>query len=274
MLHEQAQPIFKDPKRFPEMADPLLNKEFSVKSLNQAVGVAAMCLQEEPTVRPYITDVVAALSFLEFDAKDPPPAPAVSPDEESLKENNNTDDGECSSYSDEEENDEIGSHANSSSDEEEETNDINEMYEEKSNSSMDHEESNSSMDHEDDEAALTIEFDHEHEHSPSEKSLEEDSGDEEYDDAENELKDRTKSTMSTNSNKGKVMELSDDESIYSSSSSRSSSSSEKKDEIGEKKSARQTVQRVKSKLKHHAGPKKIKNKWRKAKSVLHHKTKK
>lgn len=272
MLHEQAQPIFKDPKRFPEMADPLLNKEFSVKSLNQAVGVAAMCLQEEPTVRPYITDVVAALSFLEFDAKDPPPAPAVSPDEESLKENNNTDDGECSSYSDEEENDEIGSHANSSSDEEEETNDINEMYEEKSNSSMDHEESNSSMDHEDDEAALTIEFDHEH--SPSEKSLEEDSGDEEYDDAENELKDRTKSTMSTNSNKGKVMELSDDESIYSSSSSRSSSSSEKKDEIGEKKSARQTVQRVKSKLKHHAGPKKIKNKWRKAKSVLHHKTKK
>lgn len=54
------------------MADPLLRKEFPVTSLNQAVGVASMCLQEEPSVRPLITDVVAALSFL---AMAPPEAP-------------------------------------------------------------------------------------------------------------------------------------------------------------------------------------------------------
>nr|GEZ73356.1 probable serine/threonine-protein kinase PBL25 [Tanacetum cinerariifolium] len=59
-----AQPYFKDPKRFPEMADPHLKGAFPDKSLNQAVGVAAMCVQEDPAVRPMISDVVAALSFL------------------------------------------------------------------------------------------------------------------------------------------------------------------------------------------------------------------
>ncbi|XP_074320964.1 putative serine/threonine-protein kinase PBL25 [Silene latifolia] len=59
-----AQPIFREPKRFPDLADPRLNNEFPVKCLNQAVGICAMCLQEEPSVRPLIGDVVAALSFL------------------------------------------------------------------------------------------------------------------------------------------------------------------------------------------------------------------
>ncbi|KAL9233424.1 hypothetical protein vseg_008428 [Gypsophila vaccaria] len=59
-----AQPIFREPKRFPDLADPRLNKEFPVTSLNQAVGICAMCLQEEPSVRPLVGDVVAALSFL------------------------------------------------------------------------------------------------------------------------------------------------------------------------------------------------------------------
>ncbi|KAL2549388.1 putative serine/threonine-protein kinase PBL25 [Forsythia ovata] len=59
-----AQPFFKDPKKFPDMADPLLKKKFPVTSLSQAVGAAAMCLQEEPSVRPLISDVVAALAFL------------------------------------------------------------------------------------------------------------------------------------------------------------------------------------------------------------------
>ncbi|ESQ37130.1 hypothetical protein EUTSA_v10002860mg [Eutrema salsugineum] len=67
--HEQnlitwAQPIFRDPSRFPQLADSLLRGEFPEKSLNQAVAVAAMCLQEEPTVRPLMSDVVTALSFL------------------------------------------------------------------------------------------------------------------------------------------------------------------------------------------------------------------
>lgn len=61
---EQAQPIFKDPKRFPDMADPILKKRFPEKDLNQAVAIAAMCLQEEAGARPLMSDVVTALSFL------------------------------------------------------------------------------------------------------------------------------------------------------------------------------------------------------------------
>lgn len=95
---EQVQPIFRDPKRFPEMADPLLNGNYSIKSLNQAVGIAAMCLEEEPSVRPYITDVVAALSFLEMTTKDestipklPAPMPSLKEDDQCDKDDNVSD---------------------------------------------------------------------------------------------------------------------------------------------------------------------------------------
>ncbi|CAI0560985.1 unnamed protein product [Linum tenue] len=59
-----AQPVFKDPSRIKELADPLLNGEFPIRGLNQAVAVSAMCLQEEAGVRPLMSDVVSALSFL------------------------------------------------------------------------------------------------------------------------------------------------------------------------------------------------------------------
>ncbi|CAN1131190.1 Probable serine/threonine-protein kinase PBL26 [Linum perenne] len=67
--HEQnlvtwAQPVFQDTTRFRELADPLLNNDFPVRGMNQAMAVAAMCLQEDAAVRPYMTDVVSALSFL------------------------------------------------------------------------------------------------------------------------------------------------------------------------------------------------------------------
>ncbi|XP_057964440.1 probable serine/threonine-protein kinase PBL26 [Malania oleifera] len=59
-----AVPIFKQTNRFPELADPNLEGDFPMRGLNQAVAVAAMCLQEEPLARPLMTDVVTALSFL------------------------------------------------------------------------------------------------------------------------------------------------------------------------------------------------------------------
>ncbi|QCD77572.1 interleukin-1 receptor-associated kinase 4 [Vigna unguiculata] len=59
-----AQPIFRDPKRYPDMADPNLNNDFPEKDLNQVVAIAAMCLQEEAAARPLMSDVVTALSFL------------------------------------------------------------------------------------------------------------------------------------------------------------------------------------------------------------------
>ncbi|KAK1552653.1 hypothetical protein Q3G72_020902 [Acer saccharum] len=67
--HEQqlvawAQPVFKDPSKFSSLADPHLRGNFPKRGLNQAVAIAAMCLQEEPAGRPLISDVVSALSFL------------------------------------------------------------------------------------------------------------------------------------------------------------------------------------------------------------------
>ncbi|KAF3782129.1 Serine/threonine-protein kinase [Nymphaea thermarum] len=59
-----AQPIFRDQKRIPELADPMMQGKYPANALKQAVAVAAMCLQEEATTRPFISDVVTALSFL------------------------------------------------------------------------------------------------------------------------------------------------------------------------------------------------------------------
>lgn len=56
--------MFKEQKMYVELVDPLLEGDYPERGLNQAVAVAAMCLQEEASVRPLMNDVVAALSFL------------------------------------------------------------------------------------------------------------------------------------------------------------------------------------------------------------------
>ncbi|XP_059289999.1 probable serine/threonine-protein kinase PBL25 [Lycium ferocissimum] len=63
-----AEPIFKDTSRYIELADPLFKGDFPKRSFNQAVAIAAMCLQEDPAVRPLISDVVTALTFLWADS--------------------------------------------------------------------------------------------------------------------------------------------------------------------------------------------------------------
>ena len=60
----KAEAIFMEPGRFSELTDPLLRGDFPKKSFNQAVAISAMCLQEDTTVRPLISDVVTALSCL------------------------------------------------------------------------------------------------------------------------------------------------------------------------------------------------------------------
>ncbi|KAE9463779.1 hypothetical protein C3L33_04317, partial [Rhododendron williamsianum] len=60
----QAEPIFKEPTRYTELADPLLEGNFPVKCFNQAVAVAAMCLHGDASIRPLMRDVVTALSYL------------------------------------------------------------------------------------------------------------------------------------------------------------------------------------------------------------------
>lgn len=76
-----------------------------MRSLNQAVGVAAMCLQEEPSVRPLIGDVVAALSFLQVAPQDEPvpeepqPHPTPPSDQKDGESSSSDSDDESSSAS-------------------------------------------------------------------------------------------------------------------------------------------------------------------------------
>ncbi|XP_022932089.1 probable serine/threonine-protein kinase PBL23 [Cucurbita moschata] len=59
-----AQPLLKDKRKFILVADPNLNGKFSVKALYQALAVVSMCLQEDASSRPLISDVVMALQYL------------------------------------------------------------------------------------------------------------------------------------------------------------------------------------------------------------------
>ncbi|XP_072984020.1 probable serine/threonine-protein kinase PBL7 [Typha latifolia] len=59
-----SRPLFKDRRKFPQMADPVLQGQYPTRGLYQALAVAAMCVQEQPTMRPLIADVVTALTYL------------------------------------------------------------------------------------------------------------------------------------------------------------------------------------------------------------------
>ncbi|XVF62644.1 hypothetical protein PTKIN_Ptkin09bG0024900 [Pterospermum kingtungense] len=66
-----ARPLFKDRRKFPKMADPLLQGRYPMRGLYQALAVAAMCLQEQAATRPLIGDVVTALTYLAAQTYDP-----------------------------------------------------------------------------------------------------------------------------------------------------------------------------------------------------------
>ncbi|KAK8689279.1 hypothetical protein V6N13_088001 [Hibiscus sabdariffa] len=59
-----AKPLMDHRRKFALLADPLLDGDIPVKSLHQALTVAATCLQEEPSLRPLMSYVVAALESL------------------------------------------------------------------------------------------------------------------------------------------------------------------------------------------------------------------
>uniref|UniRef100_A0A0D6QZ91 non-specific serine/threonine protein kinase n=1 Tax=Araucaria cunninghamii TaxID=56994 RepID=A0A0D6QZ91_ARACU len=66
-----ARPLFKDRRKFPQMADPKLHGRYPMRGLYQALAVAAMCLHEEAATRPLIGDVVTALGYLASQTYDP-----------------------------------------------------------------------------------------------------------------------------------------------------------------------------------------------------------
>lgn len=103
-------PMFKDQKRYHELVDPLIKKEYPAKALNQVVAMAAMCLQEEDSVRPLMADVVMTLGFLTAMPPDPPapaaPPPAAAPEPKEDKESDHSDSSSSSSSDDDEDNEE------------------------------------------------------------------------------------------------------------------------------------------------------------------------
>ncbi|KAK7396539.1 hypothetical protein VNO78_17617 [Psophocarpus tetragonolobus] len=66
-----ARPLFKDRRKFSQMADPTLQGQYPPRGLYQALAVAAMCVQEQANMRPVIADVVTALSYLASQRYDP-----------------------------------------------------------------------------------------------------------------------------------------------------------------------------------------------------------
>ncbi|XP_020571743.1 probable serine/threonine-protein kinase PBL7 isoform X2 [Phalaenopsis equestris] len=71
-----ARPQFKDRTKFAQMADPMLEGQYPLRGFYQALAVAAMCVQEEPTTRPLISNVVTALTFLSSQTYTPQIQPA------------------------------------------------------------------------------------------------------------------------------------------------------------------------------------------------------
>ncbi|GFZ20547.1 protein kinase superfamily protein [Actinidia rufa] len=74
---EEARPLFKDRKKFPQMADPALEGQYPMRGLYQALAIAAMCVQEQPSMRPLIADIVTALNYLASQTYDPAQAYSV-----------------------------------------------------------------------------------------------------------------------------------------------------------------------------------------------------
>ncbi|KAK3135178.1 hypothetical protein QOZ80_5BG0415490 [Eleusine coracana subsp. coracana] len=72
ILIHWAAPFFRDKRKFVKMADPMLDGKFPLKGLYQALAISSMCLQEEASSRPLISDVVTALTFLADPNYDPP----------------------------------------------------------------------------------------------------------------------------------------------------------------------------------------------------------
>ncbi|XP_073139397.1 probable serine/threonine-protein kinase PBL7 isoform X2 [Henckelia pumila] len=66
-----AKPLFKDRRKFSLIVDPALEGQYPVRGLYQAIAITAMCVQEQPSIRPLVTDIVTALSFLASQEYDP-----------------------------------------------------------------------------------------------------------------------------------------------------------------------------------------------------------
>ena len=61
------------------MVDPFLQGQYPIKGLYQSLAIAAMCVQEQPNMRPAVSDVVMALNYLASNIYDPQIHPVQEP---------------------------------------------------------------------------------------------------------------------------------------------------------------------------------------------------
>lgn len=59
-----SRPFLKDRRKLVQLVDPLLQGRYPIRCLHHAIAITAMCLQEQPTFRPLIGDIVVALEYL------------------------------------------------------------------------------------------------------------------------------------------------------------------------------------------------------------------
>ncbi|XP_020216294.1 probable serine/threonine-protein kinase PBL21 [Cajanus cajan] len=59
-----SRPFLGDRRKLSQMVDPLLQGNYPIRCLHNAVAITAMCLQEKPNLRPSIGDIVVALEYL------------------------------------------------------------------------------------------------------------------------------------------------------------------------------------------------------------------
>ncbi|KAK7321840.1 hypothetical protein VNO77_32827 [Canavalia gladiata] len=67
--HEQSlvswsRPFLNDRKKSSQMVDPLLRGYYPLPCLHHAIAITAMCLREQPNLRPHIRDIVIALEYM------------------------------------------------------------------------------------------------------------------------------------------------------------------------------------------------------------------
>ncbi|KAG2390594.1 serine/threonine-protein kinase [Vigna angularis] len=59
-----ARPYLSDRRKVTQIVDPLLERNYPLRCLQNAIAITAMCLQEQPNLRPPISDIVVALEYL------------------------------------------------------------------------------------------------------------------------------------------------------------------------------------------------------------------
>ncbi|RWW11915.1 hypothetical protein GW17_00024441 [Ensete ventricosum] len=64
LFYSFSRPFLGDRRKFHQLADPFLQGRYPPRPFHQLVVIASMCLQEQPHVRPIITDVVVALNHV------------------------------------------------------------------------------------------------------------------------------------------------------------------------------------------------------------------